>query len=244
MSFAKLIDTSRCIGCRGCQAACKNWNQLPAEKTKNRGTMQNPPDMSGSTYTIIRYKETGDGNGLIWTFLKDQCRHCVEPPCKIMADGYDASAIEKTDSGAVVYNEKTAKLNDLEYSCPYNVPRRAKEGAPYVKCTLCFDRITNNLRPACVTTCPTGALEFGTREDILKLADERVAAIKSRYPDAHVMEDAKYVSVIYVLHYKETLYNMDADLSKHETSRYASRRNLLSPRRLASGYIGFKKLFS
>jgi formate dehydrogenase iron-sulfur subunit len=241
MPFAKLIDTSRCIGCRGCQAACKAWNRLPMEKTKNRGTMQNPPDMSGSTFTIVRYKESGEGNDLIWTFLKDQCRHCVDPPCKIMADSYDASAIEKTDSGAVLYNDNTAKLDDLEYACPYNVPRRAKAGAPYVKCTLCFDRITNGLRPACVTTCPTGALEFGTREDILKLADERLAAIKGRYPDAHVMQDAKDVSVIYVLHYKETHYSLEADLSKHEKARYASRRDLLSPKRVASGLAGLKK---
>jgi formate dehydrogenase iron-sulfur subunit len=242
MSFAKLVDTSRCIGCRGCQAACKNWNQLPSEKTKNRGTMQNPPDMSAITYTIVRYKETGEGNNLIWTFLKDQCRHCVEPPCKLMADGYDDKAIEKTESGAVIYNDRTAKLSDLEYSCPYNVPRRAKEGDPYTKCTLCFSRITNNLRPACVTTCPTGALEFGTREEMLKLADERVAAIKSRYPDAHVMEDAKYVSVIYVLHYKEKLYDVVADLTKHDKASYASRRDFLSPKKIASGLRGFTKL--
>ncbi|MFA6448127.1 MAG: 4Fe-4S dicluster domain-containing protein [bacterium] len=242
MSFAKLIDTSRCIGCRGCQAACKNWNRLPYEKTKNRGTLQNPPDMSASTYTIIRYKESGEGNNLLWTFLKDQCRHCVDAPCKIMADGYDATAVEKTESGAVLYTDKTAKIEDLEFSCPYNVPRRAKAGDPYVKCTLCFDRITNNLKPACVTTCPTGALEFGTREDMLKLANDRVAEIKSRYPDAHVMQDAKDVSVFYVLHYKDALFSMEADLSKHDKSRYASRRDLLNPKRIASGLSGLSKL--
>ena len=243
MSFAKLIDTSRCIGCRGCQAACKVWNRLSMEKTKNLGTMQNPPDMSACTYTVIRYRETGEGNNLIWTFLKDQCRHCLEPPCKEYADDYDKTAIEKTESGAVLFTEKTAKLDDLRDACPYNVPRRDKEGEPYFKCTLCFDRITNNLQPACVTTCPTGALQFGKHEDMLKLAEERVAAIKGRYPDAHVMEDAKDVSVIYLLHYKDTLYNMAANTSGHDKTRYASRRDLLDPRRVASGLLNISKLF-
>ncbi|RQW78967.1 MAG: hypothetical protein EHM79_21020, partial [Geobacter sp.] len=63
---AVLVDVSRCIGCRACQVACKQWNELPAEKTKNTGTFQNPPDLSGMTYTVVRFKEDSTNGEMTW----------------------------------------------------------------------------------------------------------------------------------------------------------------------------------
>ena len=107
-----LIDVSKCIGCRGCQVACKQWNELPAEKTKNHGSYQNPPDLSGMTYTIVRFKELSQGGEVKWNFFKDQCRHCVDPPCKMAADDEAPGAIVVDESGCVVYTDKTKTLKD------------------------------------------------------------------------------------------------------------------------------------
>ena len=83
-----LIDLSKCIGCRGCQVACKQWNQLPAEKTENVGSYQNPQDLSAITFTVVRFKETDSNGRISWTFVKDQCRHCIYPTCKAAADDF------------------------------------------------------------------------------------------------------------------------------------------------------------
>jgi len=237
MAYAKLFDASRCIGCRACQAACKTWNQDQLEKTVNRGTHQNPPDLSHMTRTIIKYKETSvdDTNKVIWTFLKESCRHCIEPPCMYYASDVP-DAIKVTDTGAVIYTEKTAALDDLASACPYDIPRQEKAGAPYVKCTLCFDRISNGLKPACVTACPPNALEFGPREEIIKLAEARVAALKPRYPDARLHEDYKNVSFIYLLVNKNDTYEKLVSVDHKEAKRYAtSRRDFLKPARIAKG---------
>ena len=103
------------------------------------------------------------------------------------------------------------------------------------------DRITNGLQPACVTACPTGALEFGKRDDIIKLAKERVAAIKGRYPDARLSGDHGDVTYMQVLHLKDDLFDVAVDMSKKDSAKYASRRDLLSPKK-AAGLLS--KLFS
>ena len=81
MTKAFFIDTTTCTGCRGCQIACKQWKKLPAEKTVNRGSFQNPEDLSFSTYKLVRMSEAEINKKLQWLFFPDQCRHCTEPPC-------------------------------------------------------------------------------------------------------------------------------------------------------------------
>ena len=102
-----LVDVSRCTGCRGCQVACKQWNELPATDTVQTGSYQNPPDMNGDTYKIVRFREGRHENGKpYWNFFTDMCRHCVNPPCVLAAD--EGTMIHDEATGAVVYTEKTA----------------------------------------------------------------------------------------------------------------------------------------
>ncbi|HOO57297.1 MAG TPA: 4Fe-4S dicluster domain-containing protein [bacterium] len=243
MAYAKLFDSSRCIGCKACQAACKTWNQDKLEKTRNRGSHENPPDLSANTRTVMRFTETEDPKavgGIVWTYLKDSCRHCIDAPCKAMGDGFDEGAILQTETGAVVYTDKTAVIEDLQYACPYDVPRQAAPGSPYVKCTLCIDRITNGLQPACVTTCPTDALVFGKREEVLKIAKERLEKIKTKFPDAHLHPDYEDVSFIYLLHQKQEKFAERLVSADHSQKKYASRRDVLNPKKAAKG---LSKLF-
>ena len=96
-----LVDVSRCTGCRGCQVACKQWNELPATDTMQTGSYQNPPDMNGDTYKIVRFREGRHENGKpYWNFFTDMCRHCVNPPCVLAAD--EGTMIHDEATGAVV----------------------------------------------------------------------------------------------------------------------------------------------
>ncbi|MBW2673665.1 MAG: 4Fe-4S dicluster domain-containing protein, partial [Deltaproteobacteria bacterium] len=77
----KLCDLSKCTGCRGCQLACKQWNQLPARQTVNTGTYQNPPDLQPNTWNIIRFQEISDNGKVDWLFRHDACMHCTDAAC-------------------------------------------------------------------------------------------------------------------------------------------------------------------
>jgi len=231
-----LVDLSKCIGCRGCQVACKQWNQLPGEQTVNWGSYQNPPDLSAFTYTLVRFKEV-EGNGQVkWNFFKDQCHHCVDPPCKYSADDIVKDAIIVDENGAVFYTEKTKELGnmDLKEACPYGIPRRNSVTMQWVKCTFCKDRIANGLVPACVKACPTGALTFGDRDQILAQANQRLKEIKVAHPSAQLL-DIDDVRWIYLLHEAEAQFQMG--LREERTYHFGWNR-ILSPTTLALGILG------
>ena len=183
-----LVDVSRCTGCRGCQVACKQWNELPATDTVQTGSYQNPPDMNGDTYKIVRFREGRHENGKpYWNFFTDMCRHCVNPPCVLAAD--EGTMIHDEATGAVVYTEKTAE-NDFDVlldACPYRIPRKNEKTGAIVKCTMCIDRISAGGIPACVQSCPTGAMRFGERAAMLELAHNRVEELKKEFPKAHAV---------------------------------------------------------
>jgi len=115
--MALLTDNTKCIGCRGCQVACKQWNELPAEKTEFFGGpgYQNPAKLSSSTYTLIKYHENmeeGELKGM--SFFKEQCRHCIEPAC---VSACLVKALEKLPNGPVVYhNMKSQSLSTIKQS--------------------------------------------------------------------------------------------------------------------------------
>ncbi len=166
---ALLISPELCIGCRGCQAACKSWNQLPGQKTKNTGTMQNPPDINASTYTIIRFSEVpSDTNPLRWLFVSRRCMHCDDAGCMKICPA--PGALYKTPEGAVAFNkDKCIGCKLCVAGCPFDVPRYDAQNK-IGKCDLCAGRVAEGLIPACAKTCPTGAIRFGDRDGLIALA--------------------------------------------------------------------------
>ncbi len=199
-----LIDTTKCTACRGCQVACQEWNKLPATKTKQTGTHQNPPDWNGVTYRVVRFAEyPAPQNYMTWLFLSDACRHCLEPPCKQEADNLVKDAIIVDNNGAVIYTQKTKKLakdfQAIKDACPWSVPQLDKRTGLLTKCHMCHDRVKAGLLPACVKACPTGALNFGDEAVIKKLAQQRLAEAKKRYGEGAQILDAEDVRALYLV---------------------------------------------
>ncbi|RPJ18239.1 MAG: formate dehydrogenase [Desulfobacteraceae bacterium] len=239
MSKSFFVDTTVCTACRGCQVACKQWKNLPAENTINRGTNENPADVSFNTYKVVRMREEVIDGKLKWLFFPEQCRHCVEAPCLDTAG--DKSAIFKDDAtGAVIYTAKTKglKAKEIIESCPYNIPRKGKDGS-LAKCDMCLDRVQNGLLPACVKTCPTGAMNFGEREEMLALANKRLGEVKKTNPAAMLL-DADDVRVIYLVAYKPELYHKFAVASAFDygITRQMALAKIFSPvKNITSGLV-------
>jgi formate dehydrogenase iron-sulfur subunit len=177
---AIFIDIDKCTACRACQVACKNWNQLKGEQTENRGTHENPPDLSANTWNRIKFVEANSPGGkAAWAFFSTRCRHCDEPGCMYAAQKTSADAIVQDPTGAVLFTPKTKDLSvdDIRPECPYDIPRKDEASGQLVKCTLCVGRITNGLTPACVKACSTGALSFGPKDKMLDQAKKRIAVL-------------------------------------------------------------------
>lgn len=238
MAYAIFIDTTLCTGCRGCQVACKQWHDLPAEETRNTGTYQNPADLSFNTYKLVRMSEEIIDGRLRWLFFPEQCRHCIEAPCLEVAD--DAGAVYRdADTGAILYTAQTKSLgaDDIIESCPYNVPRQAVDGT-LAKCDLCNGRIHNGELPACVKTCPTGTMNFGTLKEMQQMARARLNAVKTKYPQA-LLADPDEVSVIYLLAYAPDRYheNVIGSAGSHGLTRQMAFKRMLRPFKRAASHL-------
>lgn len=203
--YIKLIDVSKCTGCRGCQLACKQWNGLPAKQTVNYGTYQNPPDLQANTWTLIRFSEIAEKDRVKWLFRKDGCMHCTDAACvKVCPSG----ALYHTEIGTVAVNtEKCIGCKECISACPFDIPRYDRVTDKIYKCDLCYSRIKADLIPACVKACPTGAITFGEKKAMLKKAYDRAKELGG---EATVYGD-KFVGgthVVYVLEEKPRVYGL------------------------------------
>jgi Fe-S-cluster-containing dehydrogenase component len=171
-----LVDTTKCVGCRGCEAACAEANELPAppgdECLAARRTT------SEDAFTVVNRAEKSPGE---YRYAKQQCMHCVNPAC---ASACPVRAMTKLPSGPVVYDaERCMGCRYCMLACPFDVPKyEYRSAAPRVrKCSFCAARQAKGLRPACAEACPSGALTFGKRSELLEEAKRRVYSSPDRY---------------------------------------------------------------
>ena len=208
---AKLIDVSSCIGCKACQVACMQWNDLRDDIGHNVGVYDNPTDLSPESWTVMRFseievksKETEE-NHLEWLIRKDGCMHCSDPGCLKACPS--PGAIVRYENGIVDFIEENCiGCGYCVTGCPFDVPRISQKDNRAYKCTLCSDRVSVGLEPACVKTCPTGAIHFGSKEDMLDYAAERVVDLKERgFENAGVYDPAGVggTHVMYVLQHAD-----------------------------------------
>ena len=176
-TVAKYIDTSTCIGCKACEVACQEWNDLPPLSTQQVGTYQTMPTLDAGFWNLIRFDEREVEGGLMWLMRKDQCMHCAEPGCLEACPA--PGAIVQYANGIVDVNQDNCiGCGYCETGCPFDVPRFSAKTGKMAKCTLCVDRVSVGLEPACIKACPTGCLHFGSKEDMVGLGSLRVDQLK------------------------------------------------------------------
>ena len=180
-SMAVLHDITRCVGCRKCEAACNSVNELPApdQPFEDLTVLNDKRRTTAKAYTVVN--QFGREKPV---FAKNQCNHCLEPAC---ASACFVKAFTKTPEGAVVYNPKICVgCRYCMIACPFDIPAYEYD-EPFtpriMKCTMCHPRIVNGQLPGCVEICPTEALVFGKRTELLKVARRRIADYPERYVD-------------------------------------------------------------
>jgi formate dehydrogenase iron-sulfur subunit len=206
-SVAKLIDTSKCIGCKACESACLEWNNLREEVGFNHGVYDNPLDLTPESLTVMRFSEwiNPETQNLEWLIRKDGCMHCEDPGCLKACPA--PGAIVQYSNGIVDFDhDKCIGCGYCIKGCPFNIPRISKVDNKAYKCTLCSDRVAVGQGPACAKACPTQAIVFGTKDEMKAHAEARIKDLKSRgYKNAGLYDPPGVggTHVMYVLHHAD-----------------------------------------
>jgi formate dehydrogenase iron-sulfur subunit len=182
-------DSSLCIGCKACEVACKEWNQVPGgeELSFTGESYDNTTALGCNAWRHVAFIEQtrevgvpGDGAGPAtrWLMASDVCKHCANAAC---LDVCPTGAITRTEFGTVVVQPDVC--NGCGYcvsACPFGVLERRPDDGRVWKCTLCYDRLKEDMEPACAKACPTKSIQFGQLSELLPMADARVAELHRR----------------------------------------------------------------
>ena len=204
---AKLIDVSKCIGCKACQTACIEWNDTHPEISTFNGVFENPADLTPDMFTLMRYSEweNPETGNLEWLIRKDGCMHCEDPGCLKACPA--PGAIVQYSNGIVDFvHENCIGCGYCVKGCPFNIPRISQVDHTAYKCTLCSDRVAVGQGPACAKACPTQAIVWGTKDEMKQWAAKRVEDLKSRgYANAGLYDPpgVSGTHVMYVLHHAD-----------------------------------------
>jgi formate dehydrogenase iron-sulfur subunit len=175
-------DTSVCIGCKACEVACKEWNAVPEDGLNLTGmSYDNTVGLGASTWRHVAFIEqkieqkpaTGTGEEMRWLMASDVCKHCTHAAC---LDVCPTGSLFRTEFGTVVVQEDIC--NGCGYcipACPFGVIDQRKGDGRAWKCTMCYDRIGDGLKPACAQACPTESIQYGPLEELRERAALRVA---------------------------------------------------------------------
>lgn len=165
-----LVDTTRCIGCRACEVACGQANGMLVPDVENDGALEQARTTSEKQWTVVNRYQTEKGD----VFVKRQCMHCWQPACTAACL---TNAMFKTKEGPVIWREnKCMGCRYCMVSCPFDMPKfEYDEWNPDIqKCTMCYGRLLEGKRPACVEACPADALMFGQKRELMEIARVRI----------------------------------------------------------------------
>jgi len=236
LMFGCLIDLSLCIGCRSCQAACKQAHRGAAERTRwssMASGYQNPPLLSAKTRTLISFHELPQPTGEVqWVFVKRQCLHCTDARC---ASACPPQAYYRTDDGVVVCDSsKCVACGVCLDECPWGVPSleyRDLNTPRIVKCDWCIDRRESDHESfrgsACAQACPTGAIRFGQRPELLAYAHRRLAEFPARYqPRVYGEKELDGTGWLYISHVPFEKVGLPAEFPAAAGGRVLGRNNV------------------
>lgn len=230
--LAFFIDTSICSGCKACEIACKQWNQLPPAQFRWSGdSYDNTWELGADTWRhvkfIERFPEKNEANrpapstveSLLdepkngkWLFLSDQCKHCQESPCH---EACPTGAIIRTEFGGIYYQTDICMgCNMCVANCPFGVPEVSEKTGHSRKCMECYDRLRDGLTPACQLACTTGSIQFGPRQEMVRKARQRLKFLHTHgMPEANLygvdpFSDYAPLNSFYLLQDKPQVYGL------------------------------------
>ncbi len=197
-----LTDTSVCIGCKACEVACKQWNQLPMDGLNWKGTSyDNTLSLGASTWRHVTFAEMHGAGSLgtqsNWLMMSDVCKHCTNAGC---LEACPTGALIRSEFGTVVVQQDVCNgcgycvpacpfgVIDLDVADPNEPLQMAHDGKAH-KCTLCYDRLTDGLEPACAKSCPTDSIQFGEVTELRQRATERVQQLQAQGAPAYIYGD-------------------------------------------------------
>jgi formate dehydrogenase iron-sulfur subunit len=206
-------DTSICIGCKACEVACKQWNQLPDDGFTFTGmSYDNTGQLDASTWRHVKFIERpvplegvqSSLAGFSWLMMSDVCKHCTHAAC---LESCPTGAILRTEVGSTLIQADVCNgCGTCNATCPFGVADKLPGDGRSWKCTMCYDRQVDGLTPACAKACPTGAIQFGSKEDMKDYAAKRVTDLKERGYEQAGLYDPQGVGgthVMYVLHHAD-----------------------------------------
>jgi formate dehydrogenase iron-sulfur subunit len=225
---AFFTDTSICIGCKACEVACKEWNQLPGHEANFLNSFDNTGQLDEENWRYVQFYDrvpdapVTEGNGHAWLMMSDVCKHCKDAPCLEVCP---TGAIIRTEFDTVFIQQHVCNGNRYCIAaCPFAVIGFSEKTGTARKCTFCYDRLQNGLMPACAQACPTQSIQFGPLSELQKKADERLAAVHAQgYTQAQLYgrDDKIYggLGAFFLL------------MDKPETYRLPNQQNAVLPRR-------------
>ena len=180
-------DTSVCIGCKACEVACKEWNGVPEDGLNFLGqSYDNTGELGANTWRHVAFIEqqvpAQGGGDIRWLMSSDVCKHCTSAACLEVCP---TGSLIRTEFGTVVVQQDIC--NGCGYcvtACPFGVIDKREDDGRVWKCTLCYDRISDGLQPACAQACPTQSIQFGALDDLRPRAAARVDELQARGVDA------------------------------------------------------------
>jgi formate dehydrogenase iron-sulfur subunit len=177
-------DTTVCIGCKACEVACKEWNQLPATNggraTLSGDSYDNTRRLDGIHWRHVKFIEqfAPDRRDGRWLMMSDVCKHCVRAGCLEVCP---TGAIIRTEFDTVVIQSDVCNgCRDCIGACPFGVIDINPVSGTAQKCTLCYDRMRAGMTPACAQACPTTSINFGTIRELKQKAQARVEQLHGR----------------------------------------------------------------
>jgi formate dehydrogenase iron-sulfur subunit len=235
--YGFFTDTSVCIGCKACEVACKEWNQLPDKDLGFLGeSLDNTGELNGSTWRHVKFIDNvpdetmGEGNGRAFLIMSDVCKHCQHASCM---DVCPTGAIIRTEFDTVFIQEDVCNgCRNCISACPYDVIAIDEDENVAQKCTLCYDRLQGGLEPACAKACPTDSIQFGPLDELRDTAKKREAQLHAqglKEANLYGHDDEVYggLNAFFLLMDKPEAYNLPN-----------AKNAVLPGRNNAGGYLG------
>lgn len=177
-AYGFFTDTSVCIGCKACEVACKSWNQLESAELSFLDGFDNTGRLDSQTWRHVQFHDNvpdevaGTGQGKVWLMMSDVCKHCQHASCMEVCP---TGAIIRTEFDTVFIQPDVCNgCRNCIAACPYDVIGADPVSGVAQKCTLCYDRLQNDLTPACAKACPTESIKFGPVSELRATAAKRL----------------------------------------------------------------------